>query len=57
VYTFDARNNKPRVGRVLISRGRDAADVALTTSFGRHILERFTIRTEEVSEDQVQPMS
>ena len=57
MYTFDARNNKPRVGRVLISRGRDAADVALTTSFGRHILERFTIRTEEVSEDQVQPMS
>ncbi len=33
-YTFDARNNTPRIGRVLIARGRDAADVAITTSFG-----------------------
>jgi len=42
---------------VLIARGRDAADVALTTSFGKHILESFTIRAEEVSEDQIQTMS
>ena len=33
-YTFDARNNEPRVGRVVVGRGRDAVDVALTTSFG-----------------------
>ena len=33
-YAFDARNNVPRIGRVLMARGRDAADVALTTSFG-----------------------
>jgi transglutaminase-like putative cysteine protease len=33
-YTFDARNNVPRIGRVLLARGRDAADVAITTTFG-----------------------
>ena len=33
-YTFDARNNTPRIGRVLIARGRDAADVAIATTFG-----------------------
>ncbi len=48
-YTFDPRNNVPRIGRVLIARGRDAADVALTTSFGPSTLERFTVRTEEVA--------
>jgi transglutaminase-like putative cysteine protease len=51
-HTFDARNNKPRVGRVLMARGRDAADVALTTTFGRHVLENFTIWTYEISEEQ-----
>lgn len=56
-YTFDARNNTPRVGRVLIARGQDAADVALTTSFGRHILERFRIVTEEIDEGQIRPIS
>ena len=40
-YTFDPRNNTPRIGRVLIARGRDAADVALTTSFGPSTLESF----------------
>jgi transglutaminase-like putative cysteine protease len=45
-YAFDPRNNAPRVGRVLIARGRDAADVALTTAFGPHGLARFEVWTE-----------
>jgi transglutaminase-like putative cysteine protease len=51
-HTFDARNNRPRVGRILMARGRDAADTALTTTFGRHVLENFTIWTYEISEEQ-----
>jgi transglutaminase-like putative cysteine protease len=47
-YTFDPRNNTPRIGRVLIARGRDAADVALTTSFGPSTLERFSVWTDEL---------
>ena len=50
-YTFDPRNNVPRIGRVLIARGRDAADVAITTTFGPNTLERFVVRTDEVIED------
>ena len=49
-YTFDARHNEPRIGRILISRGRDAADVAMITSFGPHSLSRFSVLTEEVTE-------
>lgn len=41
-HTFDARHNVPRVGRVLIARGRDAVDVALTTSFGPNKLVKFS---------------
>jgi transglutaminase-like putative cysteine protease len=48
-YTFDPRNNMPRIGRVLIARGRDAADVALTTSFGPSTLESFRVWTDEVT--------
>jgi transglutaminase-like putative cysteine protease len=51
-YTFDARHNMPRVGRVLMARGRDATDVALTTSFGPANLEKFTVWTEEVPASQ-----
>ena len=47
-YTFDARHNVPRIGRVLMARGRDAVDVALTTSFGKNTLQRFTVWTNEV---------
>ena len=47
-YAFDARNNVPRIGRVLMARGRDAADVALTTVFGRNTLTSFTVWTDEV---------
>jgi transglutaminase-like putative cysteine protease len=48
-HTFDARNNIPRVGRVLIARGRDAADVAITTTFGPNTLSSFTVVTEKVA--------
>jgi len=47
-YTFDARNNMARIGRVLIARGRDAADVAIITTFGPNTLESFRIFTDEV---------
>jgi transglutaminase-like putative cysteine protease len=47
-YTFDARNNTPRIGRVLIARGRDAADVAISSTFGPNNLVSFKIRTDEV---------
>jgi transglutaminase-like putative cysteine protease len=47
-YTFDARHNKPRVGRILMARGRDATDVALSTSFGQTRLAGFKVVTDEV---------
>jgi transglutaminase-like putative cysteine protease len=47
-HTFDARNNTPRIGRVLIARGRDAADVALSNTFGTATLTSFRVRTDEV---------
>ena len=50
-YPVDARNNTPRIGRVLVARGRDAADVAISTTFGVNRLEAFHIRTEEVVAD------
>jgi transglutaminase-like putative cysteine protease len=47
-YTFDARHNTPRIGRVLMARGRDAADVSLITSFGPHTLVKFNVVTDEM---------
>ena len=47
-YTFDPRNNIPRIGRVLIARGRDASDVALSNTFGPNILASFKVWTDEV---------
>ncbi len=47
-YTFDARHNKPRIGRIVMAVGRDAADVALTTNFGRAILKKFFIISDEI---------
>lgn len=47
-YTFDARNNTPRIGRVLIGRGRDAADVPITHTFGPNTLVSFKVVTDEV---------
>jgi transglutaminase-like putative cysteine protease len=49
-WTFDARHNNPRIGRVLMATGRDAADVAITTSFGMAELTNFTVVTEEVND-------
>ena len=49
-WTFDARNNLPRVGRVLLARGRDAVDVAIATTFGPNTLRKFTVWTDEVAE-------
>jgi transglutaminase-like putative cysteine protease len=48
-WTFDARNNSPRIGRVLMATGRDAADVAITTSFGNAWLKSFVVVTDEVA--------
>jgi transglutaminase-like putative cysteine protease len=47
-HTFDARHNHPRIGRILMGTGRDAADVALTTSFGRMDLVKFFVISDEV---------
>jgi transglutaminase-like putative cysteine protease len=47
-HTFDARHNIPRVGRILMAVGRDAADVAMTTNFGSATLKKFVVVTEEV---------
>jgi transglutaminase-like putative cysteine protease len=49
-YTFDARHNHPRIGRILIGRGRDAADVAISTAFGAAQLTHFSVMTEEIKE-------
>jgi transglutaminase-like putative cysteine protease len=48
-YTFDARHNKPRIGRILMARGRDATDVAIVTSFGPCTLANFKVITDEVT--------
>ena len=47
-YTFDARHNTPRIGRVLMARGRDAGDVPLTMAFGQNTLSKFQVTTYEV---------
>jgi transglutaminase-like putative cysteine protease len=49
--TMDARHHEPRVGRILMAVGRDAADVAMTTSFGNAILTNFFVDSYEVLED------
>jgi transglutaminase-like putative cysteine protease len=48
-YTFDARYNTPRIGRILMARGRDATDVAIVTSFGPCTLTRFKVITDEIT--------
>jgi len=53
-YTFDARHNTPRIGRILVATGRDAADVALSTSFGRATLVHFTAMTDQVFEERAE---
>ena len=49
-HIFDPRNNVPRLGRVLMARGRDATDVAMVTSFGPCTLAGFKVVTDEVVE-------
>jgi transglutaminase-like putative cysteine protease len=50
-WTFDARHNYPRFGRVLMATGRDASDVAMTTSFGMANLTHFTVISEELTQE------
>jgi transglutaminase-like putative cysteine protease len=47
-HTFDARNNVPRIGRVLLARGRDASDVAISNTFGPNTLAGFKVWADEV---------
>ena len=49
-YTFDARHNTPRIGRIVMARGRDATDAALTTQFGAATLAKFHVHTDEVAD-------
>jgi len=50
-YTFDPRNNVPRMARVLVARGRDAVDVPLTHAFGQNTLINFKVWTDEIEEE------
>jgi transglutaminase-like putative cysteine protease len=54
-HMFDPRNNTPRIGRVLMARGRDATDVAISNAFGRNTLVSFTVWTDEAVADSVSP--
>jgi transglutaminase-like putative cysteine protease len=54
-WTFDARHNTPRIGRVLMAVGRDASDVAITTSFGEANLKHFSVVTDEVTDSAREP--
>ncbi len=49
-YTFDPRNNMPRIGRIVVARGRDAADTLPINSFGPHFLKSFRVWTYQVDE-------
>ena len=49
-HSWDARHNQPRIGRILMARGRDATDAAISTAFGNAKLVNFTVRTDEVAE-------
>jgi transglutaminase-like putative cysteine protease len=48
-HTFDARHNTPRIGRIVMARGRDASDVPITMAFGQNTLKRFEVTTVEVA--------
>jgi transglutaminase-like putative cysteine protease len=56
-HVFDARNNTPRIGRVLVARGRDATDVAISSTFGSNTLVSFTVYTDETTEEGRQRQS
>ena len=53
-HTFDPRNNRPRIGRILVARGRDAADVPLMNSFGPHELKAFRVWTYDATDEQAE---
>jgi transglutaminase-like putative cysteine protease len=55
-YSFDARHNIPRIGRIVMARGRDAADVAFSTTFGPNVLRRFAVHTDEVQPVEMELM-
>ena len=48
-HTLDARHNAPRIGRILMARGRDATDAAISTAFGTAKLVQFDVITKEVA--------
>jgi len=52
-HMFDPRNNVPRIGRILMARGRDAADVAIATTFGPYMLESFKVWTDEIQTGEI----
>lgn len=54
-YTHDARHNRPRIGRILMARGRDATDTALTTAFGPAKVKSFLVHTDEVASIDAAP--
>ena len=56
-FTFDARHNTPRIGRITVARGRDATDIPLVTSFGPHILKTFRVWTDEVDAAALQDLN
>jgi transglutaminase-like putative cysteine protease len=53
---FDPRNNARRIGRIIIARGRDAADVAISTAFGAPYLQSFRVWTEQISAHQAESL-
>jgi len=53
-YAFDARHNIPRIGRIVMARGRDAADVAFSTTFGPNVLRRFVVHTDEAPAAEIE---
>ena len=55
-HSFDPRNNARRIGRLTIARGRDAADVAISTSFGPQGLELFRVWTDEITDMQAEAL-
>jgi len=50
-YTFDTRHNRRRIGRILMARGRDATDVAISTAFGSAVLSKFDVITYEEAQN------
>src|SRR5438552_1186200 len=53
-YAVDARHNVPRIGRIVMARGRDAADVAFSTTFGANVLKRFAVHTDEAAPSRIE---